>query len=83
MEKKITISDISSKLNLYKYEIFMLIIIIIFASIAKAIFNIILDYRIIIIIIGILWYLGYMNNIQIKVKKQLQILHNQFLNPVK
>jgi hypothetical protein len=83
MEKKITISDIISKLNLYKYEIVMLIIIIIIASVAKAIFNIILDYRIVILLIGILWYLGYMNNIQTKVKNQLQILHNQFLNPLK
>ena len=83
MEKKITISDIISKLNLYKYEIIMLIIIIIIASVAKAIFNIILDYRIIILFIGIFWYLGYMNNIQSKVKNQLQILHNQILKPVK
>ena len=83
MEKKITISDIISKLNLYKYEITMLIIIIIIASVAKAIFNIILDYRIVILFIGILWYLGYMNNIQSKVKNQLQILHNQILKPVK
>ena len=57
MEKKITTGDIISKLDHYKYEIIMLIIIIILASIAKAIFNIILDYRIIIIFIGLLWYL--------------------------
>ena len=43
MEKKITISDIISKFDRYKYEIIILIIIVIFASIAKAIFNIILD----------------------------------------
>ena len=83
MEKKITTSDIISKLNLYKYEIIMLILIIIVASIAKAIFNIILDYRIIIIFIGILWYLGYMNNIQSKVKYHLQFLNNQISNPLK
>jgi len=77
MEKKITTEDITSKLNRYKYEIIMLIIIIIIASIAKAIFNIILDYRIIIIFIGLLWYLGYMNTIQNKVKYQLQLLHNR------
>ena len=77
MEKKITTEDIISKLNRYKYEIIMLIIIIIVASIAKAIFNIILDYRIIIIFIGLLWYLGYMNTIQNKVKYHLQFLHNQ------
>jgi hypothetical protein len=77
MEKKITTEDIISKLNRYKYEIIMLIIIIIVASIAKAIFNIILDYRIIIIFIGLLWYLGYMNTIQNKVKYHLQLLHNQ------
>jgi hypothetical protein len=77
MEKKITTEDIISKLNRYKYEIIMLIIIIIIASIAKAIFNIILDYRIIIIFIGLLWYLGYMNTIQNKVKYHLQLLHNQ------
>lgn len=83
MDKKITTGDIISKLNLYKYEIIMLILIIIVASIAKAIFNIILDYRIIIIFIGILWYLGYMNNIQSKVKYHLQLLNNQISNPLK
>jgi ACR3 family arsenite efflux pump ArsB len=83
MEKKITTEDILSKFNLYKYEIIMLIIIIIFGSIAKAIFNIILDYRIIILVIGLLWYLGYMNSIQVKVKDQLRFLSNQISNPLK
>ena len=83
MEKKITTGDILSKLDRYKYEIIMLIIIIIFGSIAKAIFNIILDYRIIIIVIGLLWYLGYMNSIQAKVKDQLMLLSSQFSNPLK
>ena len=83
MEKKITTGDILSKFNLYKYEIIMLIIIIILASIAKAIFNIILDYRIIILVIGLLWYLGYMNSIQTKVKDQLMLLSSQFSNPLK
>ena len=83
MEKKITTEDILSKFNLYKYEIIMLIIIIILASIAKAIFNIILDYRIIIIVIGLLWYLGYMNSIQAKVKDQLMLLSSQISNPLK
>jgi hypothetical protein len=81
MEKKITTGDIISKLNRYKYEIIMLVIIIIIASIAKAIFNIILDYRIIIIFIGLLWYLGYMNTLQDKVKYHIQLLHNQILKP--
>ena len=83
MEKKITTEDILSKLDRYKYEIIMLIIIIILASIAKAIFNIILDYRIIILVIGLLWYLGYMNSIQTKVKDQLMLLSNQISNPLK
>ncbi len=83
MEKKITTGDILSKLDRYKYEIIMLIIIIILASIAKAIFNIILDYRIIIIFIGLLWYLGYMNSIQAKVKYHLKLLSNQILKPLK
>ena len=83
MEKKITTGDIISKLDLYKYEIIMLIIIIILASIAKAIFNIILDYRIIILFIGLLWYLGYMNSLQEKVKYHLRFLSNQILNPLK
>ena len=83
MEKKITTGDILSKFNLYKYEIIMLIIIIILASIAKAIFNIILDYRIIILLIGILWYLGYMNTLQSKVKYHLRLLSNQISNPLK
>jgi hypothetical protein len=83
MEKKITTGDILSKLDRYKYEIFMLIIIIILASIAKAIFNIILDYRIIILVIGLLWYLGYMKSIQAKVKNQLKLLSSQISNPLK
>jgi hypothetical protein len=83
MEKKITTGNILSKLDRYKYEIIMLIIIIILASIAKAIFNIILDYRIIIIFIGLLWYLGYMNSIQEKVKHHLTLLSSQFSNPLK
>lgn len=83
MEKKITTGDILSKLDFYKYEIIMLVIIIILASIAKAIFNIILDYRIVIIFIGLLWYLGYMNSIQAKVKRHLRLLSNQFSNPLK
>ena len=83
MEKKITTEEILSKLNRYKYEIILLIIIIILASIAKAIFNIILDYRIIIIFIGLLWYLGYMNSIQAKVKYHLKLLSNQISNPLK
>ena len=83
MEKKITTGDILSKLDRYKYEIIMLIIIIILASIAKAIFNIILDYRIIILLIGILWYLGYMNTLQSKVKYHLRFLSNQISNPLK
>ena len=82
MEKKITTGDILSKLDRYKYEIVMLIIIIILASIAKAIFNIILDYRIIIIVIGLLWYLGYMNTLQTKVKHHLRLLHNQISIPL-
>jgi hypothetical protein len=61
----------------------MLVIIIIIASIAKAIFNIILDYRIIIIFIGLLWYLGYMDTLQDKVKYHIQLLHNQISNPLK
>jgi len=83
MEKKITTGDILSKLDRYKYEIIMLIIIIILASIAKAIFNIILDYRIIILVIGLLWYLGYMKSIQAKVKNQLKLLSSQISNPLK
>jgi hypothetical protein len=83
MEKKITTEDIISKLNRYKYEIIMIIIVIIIASIAKAIFNIILDYRIIILLIGILWYLGYMNTLQSKVKYHLRLLSNQISNPLK
>jgi len=83
MEKKITTGDIISKLDRYKYEIIIIIIIVIIASIAKAIFNIILDYRIIIIVIGLLWYLGYMSNIQTKVKYHLMLLHSQISNPLK
>jgi len=78
MEKKITTNDILSKIKKYKYELIMLVIIIIVASIAKSIFNFILDYRIIIVLVGLLWYLGYLNNIQKKVKNHLMILSNRF-----
>ena len=78
MEKKITTNDILSKIKQYKYELIILVIIIIIASIAKSIFNFILDYRIIILLVGLLWYLGYLNNIQKKVKNHLMILSNRF-----
>ena len=52
----------------YKFEIVFLIAVIIIASIAKFVFNFILDYKIIIIIVGILWYFGYLETFKIKFK---------------
>jgi len=71
MNKKITFEDISSKLREYQIEIIFIIVLIIFASLAKTIFNFILDYRVVLIIIAILWYLGYMNRIQQVFKEKM------------
>ena len=53
-----------SKLANYKSEFIFTIIIIIFAFFLKGFFNFILDFRVIIIVILIAWYLGYLNNIK-------------------
>ena len=71
---KITTDDILLNLKKYKFEIIFLIIILIFASLAKSIFNFILDYRVLIVILVLLWYLGYLKNIQQSVTSQLQKL---------
>ena len=71
MNKKITFEDISSKLREYQMEIIFIIVLIIFASLVKTIFNFILDYRVVLIIIAILWYLGYMNRIQQVFKEKI------------
>ena len=71
MNKKITFEDISSKLREYQIEIIFIIVLIIFASLARTIFNFILDYRVVLIIIAILWYLGYMNRIQQVFKEKM------------
>ena len=68
----LTSQDIFSKVKEYQFEIIFMIGIVILASIAKSIFNFILDYRVIIIAIGILWYLGYMNRIHKVMKDKLQ-----------
>lgn len=65
---KITTEEILSKLKQYQVELFFLSIILIIAALAKTFFNIILDYRVLIILMFILWYLGYLNNFQEKVK---------------
>jgi len=64
MNNRITFEYISSKLREYQIEIIFIIVIVIFASLARAIFNFILDYRIVLVLISILWYLGYMNRFQ-------------------
>ena len=71
MNKKITFEDISSKLREYQMEIIFIIVLIIFASLARTIFNFILDYRVVLIIIAILWYLGYMSRIQKVFKEKI------------
>ena len=53
-----------SKIMNYKSEIIFTISIIIIAFLLKGIFNFILDYRVIIIVILIAWYFGYLNNIK-------------------
>jgi len=71
-QKPITTQDILSKLKEYQFEIIFMIIIVIFASLAKTLFNFFLDYRIVIIFVAILWYLGYMNRIRKVMKENLQ-----------
>ena len=50
--------------NSNRFEITFLIITIIIASFFKFIFNFVFDYKIIIIIFGILWYFGYLTKIK-------------------
>jgi hypothetical protein len=69
--EKVTTDKILSKAKEYKFELIFVILLVIFASLAKTIFNFILDYRIVIILIAILWYLGYMDRIQKTVKEKL------------
>jgi len=66
MAKKITFEMISAKAKQYKFEIAFMIVIIIFASLAKTLFNFFLDWRIVLVIIGVLWYLGYLTKFQKK-----------------
>ncbi len=68
---KITTDMIISKAKEYKFEIAFLFAILIFAALAKTFANFFLDYRVVIIIIGILWYLGYLTNIQKKFKEKI------------
>ena len=51
-------------INENQFEIFFLIVTIIIASFFKFILNFVFDYKIIIIIIGILWYFGYLKTIK-------------------
>jgi len=69
--EKVTTDKILSKAKEYKFELIFVILLVIFASLAKTIFNFILDYRIVIILLAILWYLGYMDRIQKTVKEKL------------
>jgi len=68
---KITFNTISTKAKQYKLEIIFIFAIIIFSTLAKTICNFILDYRVVLIIIAILWYLGYMDRVQKSFKEQL------------
>jgi ACR3 family arsenite efflux pump ArsB len=71
-QKPITTETILSKVKEYQFELIFMLFIVIFASLAKTIFNFILDYRIVIITICILWYLGYMNRIRKAMEKNLK-----------
>ena len=55
--------DLSKIMN-YKSEIIFTFSIIIIAFFLKGIFNFILDFRVIIIVILIAWYFGYLNTIK-------------------
>ena len=63
MNNRITFKHISSKLR-ESSNLFTKATIVIFASLARTIFNFILDYRVVLVLISILWYLGYMNRFQ-------------------
>lgn len=68
---KVTFDTITSKAKQYRFEIVFILAIIIFSAMAKTIANFILDYRVVIIIIAVLWYLGYMNRVQQSFKEKL------------
>ena len=55
--------DLSKIMN-YKSEIIFTFSIIIIAFFLKGIFNFMLDFRVIIIVILIAWYFGYLNTIK-------------------
>ena len=61
---RITTELIFAKAKQYKFEIIFMIAIVIFASLAKTLFNFFLDWKIVIILIAILWYMGYLNRIR-------------------
>ena len=71
---KITTDDILSNLQKYKFEIIFLIIILIIASLAKTLFNFILDYRVLIVLLILLWYLGYLKSFQNSITTKLKKL---------
>jgi len=73
--EKVTFETISTKAKEYKMEIVFVVVIVIFAALAKTLCNFFLDYRIVIIIIAILWYLGYMNKIQKKFYEKLSLIN--------
>ena len=68
---KVTFDTIFSKVKQYRFELVFIFIIIIVSAMAKTIANFILDYRVVIIIIAVLWYLGYMNRVQQSFKEKL------------
>lgn len=75
MKKKITFEWLWSKVKQYKIEIIFIIVIIIFAALARTLCNIFLDYRVVLIIIAILWYLGHMDKIQQKFKEKIMLIN--------
>lgn len=68
---KVTFDTIISKAKQYRFELVFILVIIILSAMAKTIANFILDYRVVIIIIAVLWYLGYMNRVQQSFKEKL------------
>jgi hypothetical protein len=58
--------DLKKIIKERKTEIFLLIIILFIISFIKLFLNFVLDYRVVIILIAIAWYTGYLNKLQEK-----------------
>lgn len=73
----IRIMDVSA----YKYEIMFSAIIIVIVSILRLFLNFILDYRVVIVLLVIGWYTGYIESVKMKLKDGWKSLLPQFIFP--